>query len=307
MPEFIENVDIKSTTGPTLRIRISADGYIILNYPDGRLKMRIGTYYDPVDGTNFDTFLIVNPAGEKIVNLSSAGSLELGGAGTNGEISLRYKDSVDSIFMGKGNMMLFDEEGHRGFALLSKAPSLSGLKPTTGMWIGGSPSEGPKAGIVFIRDTDGNDSIKLDGASGDIILSNADCAEDFDVAQPYAIEPGSVVVIDTDGKLRESDRAYDKRVAGVVSGAKGYRPGIILDKSNSSTTRRSVSLMGKVYCKADPAYAPIEVGDLLTTSKTLGHAMKATDPTKAFGSVIGKALSSIERRAGLIPILVTFQ
>jgi hypothetical protein len=32
------------------------------------------------------------------------------------------------------------------------------------------------------------------------------------------------------------------------------------------------------------------VGDLLTTAETVGHARKAADPLKAFGSVIGKAL-----------------
>ena len=65
--------------------------------------------------------------------------------------------------------------------------------------------------------------------------------------------------------------------------------------------------MGKVYCKVDAEYAAIEVGDLLTTSPTPGHAMKATDPAKAFGTVIGKALRSLDAGTGLIPILVTLQ
>jgi hypothetical protein len=51
-----------------------------------------------------------------------------------------------------------------------------------------------------------------------------------------------------------------------------------------------LALTGKVYCKADAQYAPIEVGDLLTTSSTAGHAMKATDHDRAFGAVLGKAL-----------------
>src|SRR5208282_6491995 len=36
--------------------------------------------------------------------------------------------------------------------------------------------------------------------------------------------------------------------------------------------------MPKVCCKVDADYASIEVGDLLTTSSTAGHAMKAEDP-----------------------------
>ncbi len=65
--------------------------------------------------------------------------------------------------------------------------------------------------------------------------------------------------------------------------------------------------MGKVCCKVDAQYSPIEVGDLLTTSPTSGHAMKATDPLKAFGSVIGKALRPLTAGQGMIPILIALQ
>jgi hypothetical protein len=68
-----------------------------------------------------------------------------------------------------------------------------------------------------------------------------------------------------------------------------------------------VALVGKVYCKVDAQYGPIEVGDLLTTSPTLGHAMKASDPLKAFGAVIGKALRPLLAGQGLIPILIALQ
>jgi hypothetical protein len=115
------------------------------------------------------------------------------------------------------------------------------------------------------------------------------------------------MVIDSEGALRPSDQAYDKRVAGVISGAGNYKPGLILDKQASSNNRMPIALMGKVYCKADASYGAIEVGDLLTTSPTLGHAMKANDPLKAFGSVIGKALRPSDEGQGLIPILIALQ
>jgi hypothetical protein len=35
--------------------------------------------------------------------------------------------------------------------------------------------------------------------------------------------------------------------------------------------------------------------------------MKATDPTRAFGAVIGKALEPLDAGEGLIPILVALQ
>lgn len=143
--------------------------------------------------------------------------------------------------------------------------------------------------------------------TNDIILKNADCAENFDIAGLEKVEPGTVMVIDTEGALRQSDRAYDKRVAGVISGAGSYKPGLILDKQESSKNRMPISLMGKAYCKVDASYGAIEVGDLLTTSPTPGHAMKADDPMKAFGSVIGKALQPLAIGEGLIPILIALQ
>jgi hypothetical protein len=144
-------------------------------------------------------------------------------------------------------------------------------------------------------------------ADGDIVLSNADCAEDFDIADVGAAEPGTVMVVSDEGALQQSDQAYDRRVAGVISGAGGYKPGIVLDKQRSQTSRRPIALLGKVYCKVDASYAPVGVGDLLTTAPTPGHAMKATDPMKAFGAVIGKALGPLRSGRGLVPVLVALQ
>ncbi len=143
--------------------------------------------------------------------------------------------------------------------------------------------------------------------TGDVILSGADCAEEFDVSGSELPEPGTVVVIDEGGTLRECRNAYDKKVAGVVSGAGPYKHAIILDNRSESKRRVAVALVGKVYCKVDAQYSPIEIGDLLTTSPSSGYAMKATEPLKAFGSIIGKALTTFDRGQGLIPILVALQ
>jgi hypothetical protein len=156
--------------------------------------------------------------------------------------------------------------------------------------------------------------------TGDIRLLNADCAEDFDVSTNggQTIEPGTVMVLNDVGSLDPSCQAYDKKVAGVISGAGGYKPGIVLDthhreeeldqESEDDLGRRMpVALVGKVYCKVDATLSAIEIGDLLTTSSTEGHAMKATDPIKAFGTVIGKALKPLKEGKGMIPVLVALQ
>jgi len=155
-----------------------------------------------------------------------------------------------------------------------------------------------------------NGKVQVNGdmsVTGDIFMQGADCAEHFDIAGSSTIEPGSVVVIDNCGGLRESHAAYDRKVAGVVSGAGQYRPGLVLDAQESSGNRLAVALMGKVFCKVDARCEAIAVGDLLTSSATPGHAMKAADPGRAFGAVIGKALAPLTSGKGLIPILVALQ
>jgi hypothetical protein len=157
-----------------------------------------------------------------------------------------------------------------------------------------------------------NDMLTIDNrgnidVQGDIRLSGADCAENFDISESTEIEPGTVLVINKQGKLQECTDAYDKKVAGIVSGAGDYKPGIVLDKKTRQKNRMPVALMGKVYCKVDAQYAPIEIGDLLTSSPTPGYAMKAEEPLKAFGSVIGKALQNMRSGHGLIQILVSLQ
>jgi hypothetical protein len=176
--------------------------------------------------------------------------------------------------------------------------SHSGTQPgVSGHNDGGGPA-GFFEGSVTIT---GNLNI---GPGGDVILN--DCAEHFSVIDGEA-DPGTVMVIDQDGTLRPSSHPYDKKVAGVVSGAGNYRPGIVLGKQQADDDGILIALFGKVYCKVDAQYSSIEVGDLLTTSLTSGHAMKARDQSRAFGSVIGKALRSLHSGQGLIPILVALQ
>jgi hypothetical protein len=165
---------------------------------------------------------------------------------------------------------------------------------------GASVHHNPLSATIHLDGKKGN--IRVDG---DIALKNADCAEEFDVAEE--LEPGTVVALDAEGKIRQSQLPYDKRVAGVISGAGAHRPAILLDKRPSTEPRMPIALVGKVSCKVDAGFAPIEPGDLLTTSSTPGHAMKATDPLKSFGAVLGKALRPLASGCGMLPILVALQ
>jgi len=144
--------------------------------------------------------------------------------------------------------------------------------------------------------------------TGDIQLVDAhDLAEEFDVSFAEVADPGTVMVLDDHGILAQSRAPYDKRVVGVVSGAGTYRPGVILGSSGPDIPRVRLALLGKVFCKVDASGDAIAVGDLLTTSPVLGHAMKAGDQVRSVGAVIGKALRPLQTGRALIPILVTLQ
>jgi hypothetical protein len=152
------------------------------------------------------------------------------------------------------------------------------------------------------------------GVTGHLEFVGADCAEEFALLEATAVEPGTVLVIGDDEALCESRAAYDRRVAGVVSGAGDVHPGLVLgadlgfgQRSPVPAARARVALVGRVWCKVDAGEGPIEVGDLLTTAARPGHAMAASDPQRTLGSVLGKALRPLRSGTGLIPILVSLQ
>ena len=140
------------------------------------------------------------------------------------------------------------------------------------------------------------------------ITGGADLAEPFEMKEEE-LEKGSVVVIDDEhpGRLKRSRNAYDTRVAGIISGANGVNPGIALHQEGLLEGGQNVALSGRVYVQADASGGPIKPGDLLTTSDTPGHAMKVTEHTRAQGSVIGKAMSSLNQGMGMVLVLVTLQ
>lgn len=137
--------------------------------------------------------------------------------------------------------------------------------------------------------------------TGDLILAGADYAEALTTTDP-CVEAGNVVVLGTDGEVHPCERDYDTAVAGIVSGAGGVKPAIVLDRHQDSA---HVALMGKVWCLADADTAPIRPGDLLTTSSKIGHCRRVTEPARAFGAVIGKALTSLVSGQGLVRVLVS--
>ena len=149
------------------------------------------------------------------------------------------------------------------------------------------------------------------------IVGGADFAENFDISATSAesdatpqLTAGMVVSIDplNPGKLALSTQAYDRRVAGIISGAGGVKPGMTMGQEGTlANGQHPVALSGRVYVWVDATQGAIEPGDLLTTAATPGHAMKAADPAKAQGAILGKAMTGLKQGKGLVLVLVTLQ
>ena len=122
---------------------------------------------------------------------------------------------------------------------------------------------------------------------------SADLAEYYEGDKDY--EVGTVLVFGGDKEVTTSNIKGDTRVAGVVSTDAAYTmygacPGL----------KNLVALAGRVPCKV---VGRVKKGDLLTTSSTPGHAVKANDPK--LGSIIGKALQDKDYgEAGVIEVAV---
>jgi hypothetical protein len=110
------------------------------------------------------------------------------------------------------------------------------------------------------------------------------------------IELGDVLVAEPDGNrgapLAKSSAVEDRAVVGIATGepSDGLGP---------------MAASGIVWCKVDATDAPIRAGDLLTTSRTPGRAMKSERAIP--GTILGKALDALDQGTGLIRVVVALR
>ena len=237
------------------------------------------------------TLRLFDGGGQRIVSLDAGnGDLKIGGHGRDGDITLFPTEATDIGTVVQATIHLDAQSGDARLGAHGRNGEIR-LFPST---------------ATDLR-ADDQATIQLHADAGDIELLNADAAEDFDTSGPA--EPGDVMVLAEDDPrhVRRSRQPYDTRVVGVVAGAGGQRPGIVLGRDRSRAGRVPIALLGMVWAKVDATAQAIDVGDLLTTSARPGHAMRVQDPQRAFGAVLGKAMGRLRHGTGIVPVLVALQ
>lgn len=292
--------------GGTELVQVNANGDIVVKNGGNYYVKNGGNYYADNGGdfiTNTGKFMIQNNSNSTMVEqaINTSGSL----------MNLYNEDAVRTVYVRSGDNVASDG------GAISLYTSGGGEK----ILLDGNFNDG---GRMVLKDELGSSKIMLEanGTGGDarittdelLLKGGSDFAELFSIETKDDIltepEPGTVLSIseDSPGQLCISGKKYDKKVAGVISGAGDVKPGMIMGAEGTiAFGEHPVALSGRVYVKTCDENGAIEPGDFLTTASRPGYAMKASDLERARGAIIGKAMTALDQEEGLVLVLVSLQ
>jgi hypothetical protein len=127
------------------------------------------------------------------------------------------------------------------------------------------------------------------------------------------LEPGDVVALSPEaGKVQRAGRPNDPLVVGVYSTKPAFLGGAPeSEEVAEANPPLPVALVGRVPVKVTTENGVIRIGDLLTSSSTPGHAMRARPigelggrPVYEQGTLLGKAMENFDGDTGRIQLLV---
>lgn len=244
------------------------------------------------------------PAFTQSATLTETGALGIGTSAPRAKLDV----VGDAVIQGNVALDGLDRSiTYQGTGRIASGAQIT-IEATTELYL--NPFSG---GEVVVGSFNGPRTLRVEGTTKTTVLEitgGADVAERFSVSDAVEPQPGMVIAIDTrrPGQLRLATHAYDRTVAGIISGANGINPGLTLKQAGSAAHgNHPVALSGRVYCWCDAAYGEIEPGVLLTTSDTPGHAMAVADFTRAPGATIGKAMTPLTNGKGLVLVLISLQ
>ncbi|GAB2618523.1 hypothetical protein GCM10027035_13390 [Emticicia sediminis] len=254
------------TTTFSEKMRLTGDGFLGIGTTAPSQKLNIS------DGS----ILVETSTTDKVL-------IEPAGLGSGGQITLSASNGTNSLYI-------------RASDATNKAGEILFYNPTTNlktMELDGDYASTGKSRIIV-------DELQITGGS--------DLAEYFKVNTLEKIEAGTILSVMADGsaKLQIADKAYDSKVVGVISGANGVSPGLMLQQKGVEAVDGDypIAITGRVYVKADATKYRIKAGDLLTTSVMKGYAMKVKSYKKAQGAIIGKALTDLNEGTGMVLVLL---
>lgn len=312
---YIESVDSDGTSPCKLSIN-PAGGYVGIGTSNP-----LGVFH--VAGPRAENFYIgLNNIGHIIIGTDAGGNLNLKPRIDGQSVFVRDGNTQKGIRLYGGGMNYIESVDLDG-----RSPFHLSINPEGGNVGLGTRSPGEKLhvkGNVLVENGNvlvGNGNVLIENGKLSTkvleITGGADLSEWFEVNETEEadpLSPGMVVSIDPDniGDLVISREAYDRKVAGIISGSGDINPGIVMGIKQtligeSMPDSMPVAMCGRVYCLVHTGNGSIEPGDLLTTSNIPGYAMKVTDYIRAQGAIIGKAMSSLDQERGLVLVLVTLQ
>jgi hypothetical protein len=130
-----------------------------------------------------------------------------------------------------------------------------------------------------------------------IVGSGLDCQIILPVPYALSLRPGARIVANSAGP------SFGQAIVNIDNTTPAWLayPACYVRAASGSAVRGE---SGDVKVSAENG--PIHPGDLLVSSSTPGHAMKA-GPNPAVGTVIGKAMGSLETGSGTLPALIMLQ
>jgi hypothetical protein len=246
------------------------------------------------------------------VKSGNGADFTFGSGSTWGSLSAAVKGDADAKVGVYGSsttnsgVSAFTKSGN-ALSALASSPGSNGLV----VYYGGATASTAFSDNLAIFETDAGSVARIDATgkgifNGGTQTGGADVAEAFSVeGDRKSYEPGDVLVISasSDRTLEKSRTPYSTAVIGVYA----TKPGVLLTPRNVEANHDDMiplGALGVMPTKVSAENGPIHRGDLLVTSRTPGHAMRA-GAHAAVGTVIGKALGNYQGPgAGVIEVFV---
>jgi hypothetical protein len=270
----------------------------------GSNRSALSVGHDGVDGRAMDASVIGE--GGIAVRAFSHGTL----GPTKGVYAYTPSANGQAIYAENPNGVAIQAVGDKGVAVYARSEQAVGLYAysdhaaaiqAVGNWgtnlIEAQEVYGASTDMRFRVDRAGN--VYTDGS---YMTGGADMAELLPAVA--GLEPGDVLAIGLDGDLVRSSAPYQTAVAGVYSTKPGIVGGAGGAEGSLAEGQAPLAILGVVPTKVSAENGAIAPGDLLTTSATPGHAMRAGS-TAPMGTILGKALEPLAQGTGVIRVLVT--